>query len=211
MGAVTAACVAWVPVPAAAQSLSMPDIPVITIEADRLFGATLFGQRLASDLEKRGTLLAAENRRIETELAEEESALTAQRPATDPSEFRDLADAFDARVQKVRAEQDEKARRLAALSEQAQRAFLQAIAPVLETLMNERGASVILDRRAVFISADASDITASAIARIDELIGEGQPLDEIMPLSEGSGPSQQVPTGPVDASDPALGETNTGD
>jgi len=116
LGAVTAACVAWVPVPAAAQSLSMPDIPVITIEADRLFGA-----------------------------------------------------------------------------------------------MNERGASVILDRRAVFISADASDITASAIARIDELIGEGQPLDEIMPLSEGSGPSQQVPTGPVDASDPALGETNTGD
>lgn len=164
----------------AAQSLSMPDIPVLTIEADRLFAATQFGQRLAADLEVRGTRLAAENRRIESELAEEESKLTSLRPSTDPQDFREMADAFDVRVQQVRAQQDDKARTLAALSEQAQRGFLTSIAPILEQMMNERGASVVLDRRAVFLSADASDITAEAIARIDTELSEGRALDELI-------------------------------
>ncbi len=51
--------------------------------------------------------------------------------------------------------------------------------------MNENGASVILDRRAVFLSADASDITASAIARIDEELEDGAALSEL--LSDGAG------------------------
>lgn len=185
-----------------AQSLSMPDIPVITIEADQLFAATQFGQRLASELEARGTQLAGENRRIEAELADEESELTALRPTMDPIEFRDLADAFDARVQQVRDEQDDKGRRLSAVSDQAQRGFLLAIAPVLERMMNERGASVILDRRAVFLSADASDITAQAVARIDEALGTGQSLDDVV-AAGGAAPQSSPQPGPEPAPQPA--------
>lgn len=168
------------PASGAAQALSMPSVPVITIEADQLFANSKFGQRLAADLEKRGTQLAAENRRIEGQLADEESKLTALRATTEPAEFRDMADAFDKRVQKVRAEQDDKARRLAQMSDLAQRGFLRAVAPVLEALMNEHGASVVLDRRAVFLSVDASDITEEAVARIDAALGEGLSLDEVV-------------------------------
>jgi len=39
---------------------------------------------------------------------------------------------------------------------------------------------VILDRRAVFVSADASDITQEAIGRIDSALGKGMPLDELL-------------------------------
>lgn len=154
-------------------ALSLPDIPVLTIEPDQLYARSLFGVRLTSELEARGIRLAAENRRIEAELADEESELTARRAELAPIEFRQLADDFDARVQRVRAEQDEKARFLAQSSDAAQRAFLQAIAPILETLMIEKGASVILDRRAVFLSADASDVTEAAIVRIDSALGDG--------------------------------------
>ncbi|MEM9580308.1 MAG: OmpH family outer membrane protein [Pseudomonadota bacterium] len=161
-----------------AQNLSMPDIPVITIEAEQLFAATQFGQRVAKELEARGTQLAAENRRIEADLEKEEGEITAKRAVLEPEAFRNLADAFDARVQQVRAEQDEKARELARASDQAQFEFLQAIAPILEIMMNERGASVILDRRAVFLSADASDITQQAIARIDAELGDGTALNQ---------------------------------
>lgn len=159
--------------------LSLPDIPVLTIEPDRLYAESRFGKRLNAEIEARGTQLAAENRRIEGELAEEESRLTGLRDSTPPEEFRKLAEAFDARVTAVRAEQDAKVRGLTILSEQAQRGFLQDIAPILEQVMITRSASVVLDRRAVFFSTNASDITSELITRIDETLGEGRSLSEL--------------------------------
>lgn len=172
---------------ASAQStgFSLPDIPVLTIEPDMLFAGTRFGQRLSKDIEARVAQHAGENRRIEKELADKESELTGLRETMEPTEFRLLADAFDARVVLARNAQDVKARAIASLSEQAQNGFLQAIAPVLEAMMNENGASVILDRRAVFLSADASDITADAIVRIDESLADGSALNEILPQISG--------------------------
>ena len=161
-------------------SFALPDIPVLTIEPDRLFAGTKFGQRLANELEALGLKLVGENRRIEGELADEEGELTDLRATLTPEEFRTLADAFDVKVTSARSAQDEKARALAARSDLAQRRFLQAIAPILEEMMIENGASVILDRRAVFLSADASDITASAMTRIDERLADGTELDKLL-------------------------------
>ncbi|MGB7318012.1 MAG: OmpH family outer membrane protein [Planktotalea sp.] len=160
---------------------ALPEIPVLTIEPDRLFAGTRFGQSLSKEIEARGNQLAAENRRIEKELADEEGELTGKRETMTPEEFRVLADDFDLRVTTARSAQDEKARALAALSDQAQLGFLQAIAPILEAMMNENGASVILDRRAVFLSADASDITTAAVRRIDEKLADGAGLSELLP------------------------------
>jgi len=166
---------------AQANGFALPEIHVLTIEPDRLFAGTRFGQRLTKEIEARVSQHAGENRRIEKELGEEEIALTGQRETLSAEEFRALADEFDARVTEARSAQDEKARDISALSEQAQRGFLQAIAPILEQMMNENGASVILDRRAVFLSADASDITLSAIERIDKTLADGSALSELVP------------------------------
>ncbi|MEP5155114.1 OmpH family outer membrane protein [Planktotalea sp.] len=178
---------------ASAQSsgFSLPDIPVLTIEPDLLFANTRFGQRLSKDIEARVAQHAGENRRIEKELADEESELTGLRETMDAVEFRALADEFDQRVMMARNEQDVKARAIASLSEQAQRGFLQAIAPILEEMMIENGASVILDRRAVFLSADVSDITTEAIIRIDQGLEDGDALSELLPQVEGDAEEPQ--------------------
>jgi len=165
---------------AQASSFSLPDIPVLTIERERLFTETQFGQNLSAAIAARGRRLSAENRQIEQELADEESELTKLRKTLDPEEFRVLADEFDIKVTKARSEQDTKARGLSQLTDQVERSFLFTIAPAIEVLMREKGASVILDRRAVFVSADASDITQEAIGRIDSALGKGMPLDELL-------------------------------
>ena len=69
--------------------------PVLTIDTDRLFRESQFGQRILSDLGEETEALAAENRRIEAELKEEERRLTEQRPQMDVATFREEADAFD--------------------------------------------------------------------------------------------------------------------
>lgn len=166
--------------------------PVLTIDADRIFEDTLFGQRIVEDLNVVGERLTAQNRRIEAELTSEESALTVRRAGMEPEVFRQAADAFDMRVQDIRREQDAKERAFQQALTQGRDAFYSAATQVMGQLMVDAGAVVILDRRAVFLSVGLVDITDEAIAAIDRQLADGrQVLPELaLPdiLSESSLP-----------------------
>lgn len=149
--------------------------PILTIDSDRLYRGSAFGQRVLQDMEAQTKALADENRALELELETEEKALTAQRPTMSAEQFRTLADAFDARVQSIRTDRESKGRAIAAQLDENRDRFLQAAFPVLEDIMREAGAAVVLEQRSVFISANAIDITDTAIARIDAVLGNGTP------------------------------------
>ncbi|ASM72515.1 MULTISPECIES: OmpH family outer membrane protein [Roseobacteraceae] len=160
------------PTPAPAQR-SAVQTPILTIDTERLFSQSAFGLRVAREIEERGAALSAENRSIEAELGAEEQELTEKRSAMEPGAFRVLADAFDQKVQDTRRAQEAKGRELSQLLEKEQIAFLNTAAPILESLMRDSGAGVILERRSVFLSANAIDITDAAIARINTALGDG--------------------------------------
>lgn len=158
---------------APAQQLGLVKSPILTIESDRLFAESDFGRRVARELETASGILATENRRIEAELTTEEQELTDRRPQMEPEAFRALADAFDEKVQQIRRTQDAKARKLNSQGESDRVTFLQGVRPVLESLMREAGAAVILERSSVFLSANATDVTDLAISRVNEVLGDG--------------------------------------
>lgn len=151
--------------------------PVLVLDFEQLYMDSAFGRKIAAEVQAGRTELAAENREIEAELTQEERLLTDQRPTLDPDAFRVLADAFDEKVRSIRREQDEKARRLSRRQEGSRDAFLTAAIPVLQELMREAGAAVVLEQRSVFLSLNAIDITRDAVARIDAVIGDGRMLD----------------------------------
>ncbi|MCV6593531.1 MAG: OmpH family outer membrane protein [Silicimonas sp.] len=161
--ALAALALALAPTP----GLSQSPTPVLTIDQDRLFSETRLGAEALRALEAEAQDLAAENQQIENNLIAEELDLTEQRPTLPAEEFRALATAFDARVQQLRAEQDEKARRLNRLRDEAQSKFLRDSADIISDIVRARGAVLVLDRRDVFLSADSIDITNEAIARIN--------------------------------------------
>tara|TARA_R100000750_G_scaffold12970_2_gene8315 strand:- start:945 stop:1565 length:621 start_codon:yes stop_codon:yes gene_type:complete len=152
---------------------SVPTTPILVIEFERVFSESAFGRRVNNEIEQAGRAIATENRRIEAELTEEERGLTDLRSTLAPDEFRKLADAFDEKVQRLRDEQDTKARALGARTDEARRRFLTVAQPVLEGLLREAGATLILERRTVLVAADSIDISDRAIARIDAQIGDG--------------------------------------
>lgn len=168
-------CLGLIAVPGqgAAQQLGVPTSAILTIESDRLFALTAFGRRVATEIEADSAVLAAENRRIEAELSAEEQELTLRRSEMEPEAFRALADAFDQKVRTTRNTQDAKTRALKQRGDQARGEFLRAVRPVLEAMMREAGASVIMERSNVFLSANSTNITDLAIARIDAAIGSG--------------------------------------
>ncbi|WP_306110461.1 MULTISPECIES: OmpH family outer membrane protein [Roseovarius] len=159
------------PVPAAAQSVGVVQSDILVVDPERLFEETRLGQAITAQLQQEREDLIALNRKLEAELEAEELALTEQRDTSSPEEFRDLADAFDERVQTIRADSQRRVREHERNRERAPLDFMRRVEPVLVELMREAGAAVVMDRRTVLLQADVVDITSAAVQRIDATLG----------------------------------------
>ena len=141
--------------------------PLLTLDQDRFFLESAFG-RAAVERERAATAaLEEENKRIEAELVIEEQALTEQRQTLTPEDFSAQAEAFDQKVERIRSEQDAKARRLTEQRDSDRQEFLRVAVPVLGELLSEMGATAILDKDMVIVSLSALDVTDEAIAKVD--------------------------------------------
>jgi Skp family chaperone for outer membrane proteins len=173
--------------------------PIVVLNQERLLSQSLYGQRIQREVEAAGTALATENRAIEARLTEEELALTERRATMTPEAFRPVAEEFDTRVNAIRAAQEAKGRALQQQAEAAQQQFFEIAFPVLIELLRARGAAVLMDNRAVLLSAEGVDITDAAIALIDARIGEGDQA----PLIDLDGTAQDRPLAPGEGLAPA--------
>lgn len=148
---------------------------VLVIDQERLFSESAFGRASLERERQVSEELAAENARIQAELVAEEQQLTLLRSSLSAEEFSARAEEFDKKVERIRSEQDQKGRDLAAARDKDVKAFLTAAAPVLGGLLDARGGGVILDRSTVILSSSSVDITEEAIAKVDEVLGETAP------------------------------------
>ncbi len=147
--------------------------PVLTVDQDSLFTGSAWGRRVQGQLEEEGAEIAAENERLADQLAAEEAELAERRPELEPAEFRSLAEAFDSRATAIRRERAQVVQELNARAETDRDAFYQAALPIMGEMMISRGAVVVLDRRTVFVSLDAIDITGDLIEELDEALDDG--------------------------------------
>lgn len=156
-----------------APALEVPQAPVLMVDRNRLLTETLFGKALEARFQADSQALIAENLRLEQALEAEERDLTDRRATLPPEEFQTLAAAFDAKTEDIRAAQDAKSRAITAKRDEDRQRFLQAAVPVLGELMREAGAVAVFDKELVILSLRGVDITDEAIARIDEVLGDG--------------------------------------
>lgn len=150
---------------------------LLTLDQERMFRESLFGQRIQAELEAEQQILAMENRRIEAELIAEEQSLTDRRPSLPVDEFSALALAFDGKVEKIRSEQDSKVRQFQAHVEEERASFVKVVGPILQDLMRQRGAAAIVDDTVILLAVDGIDITDDSISLIDATIGDGATVE----------------------------------
>ncbi|MGH1354900.1 MAG: OmpH family outer membrane protein [Thalassovita sp.] len=155
---------------------------VLTVDSERMFADSLFGQRVTQEFEAESKRLEVENRQIEADLIVEEKELTEKRATLPTEEFRALADAFDQKVELIRLQQSTKARALTQGLDSGRREFLSAVQPILAAIMTDTSAAIIVEQRSVFLSRLSIDITNLAIERLNAEIGDGteptQPLED---------------------------------
>ena len=159
--------------PAMAQQQIAPRSAILTLDQDALFARTKFGKALFAAAEQEAAALKAENRGIDAALEAEERSLTARRAAMPMAEFRVLADAFDKKVESLRAAQDAKSNTFSAKRDTAQQQFFQAAAPIIGDYMVAQGASAIVSKAAIVVSLGSIDITDEVITQIDDRLGAG--------------------------------------
>lgn len=175
--ALVAAALLALAAPAQDTGAVVPAPPTILIlDQDRLYAESLYGKALEQQSADAVAKLAAENRQIEADLTAEEKDLTDRRAAMPASDFKPLAEAFDAKVEKLRAGQDAKAKALQDARDAGRKRFFQAAAPILAEVMRQRGALAILNKAAVILSFDSVDVTDDALKAIDAQLGAGPGL-----------------------------------
>lgn len=181
------------PAPILVPSTGTGSTPLMSIDQERLFLESEWGQRVQNELAERSRDFAEENERLAQEFSDEEQELTRLRDTLSPEEFRARADEFDQRVVEVRRERDSMGQELQALFEQERTAFLQASLPLLAQLMEERGAVAVLDQRVIFVSAEAIDVTQALIERINAAEGAGEPIQPPADEDAGAGGAGDAP------------------
>ena len=159
--------------PVSGLAQEVPAAQLLTLDQDRLYNDSLYGKALEAKALTDTQALAAENRKIEADLSAEEAQLTTQRASLTTEAFAALADAFDVKVERIRAEQEAKAKDLATGRDAGRKQFFQVAVPILGELMQQLGAYAILNHDAVVLSFDSIDVTDRAIAILDARIGDG--------------------------------------
>lgn len=161
------------PAPATGTVAGPAATAILLVDQDRLYGQSTWGKRVETEIADASAQLSSENRSIEAALTEEEKLLTERRSGLDPKEFRKEADAFDAKVVAIRAAQEAKSRDITQRRDSERQAFYKAALPFFAKVMRDRGAVVILDKRSVFLSANAIDVTDELVDRVNADLGAG--------------------------------------
>ena len=133
---------------------------------------TYWGKNILKNVEKKVTELTAENRLIEGELELEEFNLTKVRKTTAKIEFDVLAIEFDNKVKKIRDQQSLKQREINNYLNENRKLFFEKITPILLNYIDELGIEVLLNKDTVALASLGSDITQSAINRINEKLDD---------------------------------------
>ena len=141
---------------------------IAVLDQESLFLETFWGKNILKNVEEKVTDLAAENRLIEGELELEEFNLTKVRKITAKIEFDILAIEFDEKVKKIRNEQALKQREINNYLNENRKLFFAKITPILLNYIDELGIEVLLNKDTVALASLGSDITQSAINRINE-------------------------------------------
>ena len=145
---------------------------IAVLDQESLFSETYWGKNILKNVEKKVTELATENRFIEDELELEEFNLTKVRKITAKIEFDVLAIEFDNKVKKIRDEQSLKQHEINNYLNENRKLFFEKITPILLNYIDELGIEVLLNKDTVALASLGSDITQSAINRINEKLDD---------------------------------------
>ncbi len=148
------ALLAFALMPAMAAPPPIPAPKVVVLDRVAILQASKVGRDIARQLQ-------ALNTQTKTNFEAQQKSLAAD-------QRQKKEDAFNAKVQGVEEAVQRRAAQIQQASQVSSQVVAQALGPIVEAIVKERGANLVLDKQAViYSSSSAFDITPDAVARLD--------------------------------------------
>jgi outer membrane protein len=165
--AFTAAVIAMA-APASAQT------NVLIMNEERIVAESQVGQHIATRMQAIRAEMDAELQALLTPIQEESDRLNAETASLTPEAIQARPDlmqriqALNAQAQQAEALRQRLAQELQATQRQAMRPVLEALQAVLQEVVAERGAQILIDRSAVVYADPSIDVSDSVIERLNQ-------------------------------------------
>ncbi|MEL6324880.1 MAG: OmpH family outer membrane protein [Pseudomonadota bacterium] len=171
-----AAALAVVTIASAAQPVFAQGTKIIVVDNARVVRESVAGQDMANKIQAIGqamqTELSGEATALETERSALESRtqnMTREAIAAD-TQLTGQAENFARKAQTFQAKRQVNARQLALTEQNALNSFGQALDPILQQIVQEQGADILLDRSVVAFAGPTVDVTDTVIARLNAAV-----------------------------------------
>ncbi|PTQ68012.1 OmpH family outer membrane protein [Celeribacter persicus] len=163
--------------------------PVLVFDRARVLTQSAAGKALEERIEAAHTALLEENTRIYDELEAEEQELADIRNSLSEEVFRPRAQAFDEKVEALRAEQDRKGQAIQAQYDEGLTSLEEEINTVLASIAREYGALLVFERGQVYLLSGAIDVSGMLIERLDARMNVSEETDS----ATGTGSDSDAP------------------
>lgn len=142
---------------------------IIVVDMDRVGVESAAGKSGQTQLKAKVDSLQARGKALANQLRTEEETLLKARQANTMA-----PEAFQAKVKELQTKQNNARTELGNREQELQRSqaavrqqIFNAVGPIIQTVMRERGASIVLTRDAALAVAPTLDVTADVIRRLD--------------------------------------------
>ncbi|MEX2520613.1 MAG: OmpH family outer membrane protein [Paracoccaceae bacterium] len=143
------------------------EIPILIVDRERALRDSAPAEDLAIQEREARSALQAELDRLRRDLEAEEAEIAAMREIAPKEAFEARVRAFDARVRDARRESQAKGEAVQARFLAARRELAAALEPVLQQMLEETGATLIVDARTVLAARPGADVTEKVMKRFN--------------------------------------------
>ncbi|MEO8300587.1 MAG: OmpH family outer membrane protein [Rhizomicrobium sp.] len=146
-----------------------PQAKIVVLDRSAILQFSKVGQDIARQMQTYANQAKADLQSQGRALQNEERALQQQVAILAPDVKQKRLDAFRAKAQTLQGAAQRKDDQLKAGFAQARQTMEQTLGPILQQLVKERGANLVLDKQAiVFSNSSGFDITGEAINRLNQ-------------------------------------------
>lgn len=148
------------------------NIPVLVgiVDVQKVIGASAAGQSLQKQAEQRRSQIQGDLVAKEKQLRAESDQLNAQRAQMAPADFQKQAMALQEKVKAWRQEGEQKRRGLEQSYREGRKTIFQNLQKVIGDIAVQRKLTIVIDKSAVIVSAQAWDITDTALAQLNKAL-----------------------------------------
>ncbi len=138
---------------------------ILVVDRDRVLRDSTPGRALAAAVQEQRLALQSATADAEQAMEGEETEIDQIRDRLTAQQFEERLRDFDQRVRQVRRDSQQASQDLHARINEARREMEQALNLVLRDILEERGATVLLNAQTVIMAREEIDITAEAVDR----------------------------------------------